>query len=116
MTCSGSCLCGAVTWFVSGALTSLSHCHCQMCRKAHGAPFATFTSCPADQFQWTAGADNVAGYASSAELHRAFCKTCGSAVPGHHASGDSVFLPAGSFDDDAGLRGGEHIFVASKAA
>ena len=38
----GSCLCGDVAWAVSGPLELMSHCHCSMCRKAHGSAFATY--------------------------------------------------------------------------
>jgi len=87
-----------------------------MCRKAHGAPFATFTDCPSEAFEWLAGESNIRTYSSSTDLTRAFCKTCGSAVPGTVSSGERVFMPAASFDDDPMLRGGQHLFVGSKAA
>ena len=42
MTTDGSCLCGAVTWEVSGEPNTAYHCHCKICRKVHGAAFATY--------------------------------------------------------------------------
>lgn len=111
----GSCLCGTVRWRTSDELTQLSHCHCGMCRKAHAAPFATFTSCAEDTFEWVAGEDNVGAYASSPELVRRFCKTCGGSLPGRSLANARVFMPAGSLDGDPGLRGGRHLFVAHKA-
>ncbi len=32
----GSCLCGKVTFEISGEPSSLSYCHCSRCRKAAG--------------------------------------------------------------------------------
>ena len=112
---SGSCLCGTVRWRVSGALTSPNHCHCSICRKFHGAPFATFTRCAVDDFEWTAGRDNVGTYQTSTSLVRGFCRTCGSAVPDTVAMDGVVWMPVGCLDGDPGLRGGRHIFVGSKA-
>lgn len=115
MSVAGSCLCGTVKWRATGDLTPLSHCHCAMCRKAHGAPFATFTSCTTVAFEWLEGVENTRLFKSSGELERRFCKTCGSAVPGGVPNYDRVFIPAASFDEDPALRGGRHVFTASKA-
>jgi len=38
----GSCLCGSVKFTVGGEISSMSHCHCSMCRKLHGSQFATY--------------------------------------------------------------------------
>ena len=32
----GSCLCGAVRYEVTGTLRDVVECHCAMCRKTHG--------------------------------------------------------------------------------
>lgn len=111
----GTCLCGTVTWRATGDLTPLSHCHCAMCRKAHAAPFVSFTSCAADDFEWTSGADAVRFFESSPGVARAFCSTCGSSLPDASPGNDRISLPAGGIMEDPGLRGGRHIFVASKA-
>jgi hypothetical protein len=107
------CLCGDVTWEVEGPLASLSHCHCSRCRKQHGAPFASYAMAPASGFRLHGGG-GVAGWESSPGFERRFCRRCGSAVPGDPGEG-FVFVPAGNFDGDPGLRPQLHIFVASKA-
>ena len=38
----GGCQCGAVRFAVSAPPTKISVCHCRMCQKASGAPFASF--------------------------------------------------------------------------
>ncbi len=111
----GSCLCGTVRWEADAPFTRMRHCHCSMCRKAHGAPFATYLSVPRDRYRLVAGAANVTGYQSSVQYHRAFCSTCGSVVPSTENGGD-VDMPAGCLDDDPGIRPGMHIFTGSKAA
>jgi len=47
-------------------------CHCSMCRKHHGAPFATFAAAPIDGFRWISGEDAVHRYASSSASKRGF--------------------------------------------
>ena len=37
----GSCLCGSIQYEVDRIDSKMGHCHCTMCRKFHGAEFAT---------------------------------------------------------------------------
>lgn len=108
---SGKCLCGSVTWEIGDKPQAAYHCHCSMCRKAHGAAFGTYYLMAANDFKWTSALDTVTVYWSSPELERAFCSTCGSVVP----SGDDhgVYVPAGCHDQ--GAHADSHIFTASKA-
>lgn len=113
--CTGSCLCGVVQWHAHGPFGPMVHCHCSMCRKAHGSAFATFVGAPAAGFAWTSGADNVAVYASSEQWARCFCRTCGSITPPPEEPGEMVFLPAGNLLEDCGARPSMHMFAASRA-
>jgi hypothetical protein len=110
----GSCLCGGVTWEAAGPLDQMVHCHCSMCRKAHGAAFATYVAAPAEGFRWLEGEEQVRRYEASPGTWRPFCSRCGSVVPWPPGDG-WVFMPAGNLDDDPGVRPTAHIFVASKA-
>lgn len=110
----GSCLCGTVRWEIEAPIESMRHCHCTMCRKSHGAPFATYFTVARDRFRLVSGAANITAYQSSESYHRAFCETCGSVVPSTD-NGDKVDIPAGCLDDDIGTRPELHIFAASKA-
>jgi hypothetical protein len=51
----GSCLCGAVTYEISGSFKVMGNCHCSICRKANGAAFVTWGIVHRSQFRWTAG-------------------------------------------------------------
>jgi hypothetical protein len=42
----GTCLCSAIGWAAEGPFELMAHCHCSMCRKAHGASFATAVGAP----------------------------------------------------------------------
>ena len=110
-----SCLCGNTQWDIDAAGAVMSHCHCSMCRKAHGAPFATFISVPQAQFRWISGEAELIMFRGKdrASLPRSFCPTCGSAGPVIYDG--RAEAPAGCLDDDPGVRPTEHLFVGSKA-
>jgi hypothetical protein len=109
----GACLCGSLRYEVDGPLESLAHCHCSMCRKHHGAPFASVVEVAADGFRWLEGEGSVAEYASSASRVRRFCVSCGSVAPAR--VGDRVRLPAGNLLGELGAVRAVHVFVGSKA-
>ena len=110
----GSCLCGDVTFTIETAGAILYHCHCSMCRKAHGAAFATYVAAPRGSVALH-GDGSVKHYASRPGSERAFCGRCGSVVPpGTRASGVEI-VPVGLLDEDPGLRPLLHIFVGAKA-
>lgn len=111
----GACLCGEVRWRFEGALSSMSHCHCSMCRKNHGAAFATYAVAPLGGFHWVAGESLVRTYRSSAKGVRAFCPGCGAKLPVFLQEHRLVFMPAGPLEGELGLRPQMHMFVASKA-
>ena len=110
----GSCLCGVVR-FEAGPFDAMVHCHCSMCRKHHGAMFATFLEGPADAFRWISGEDAIVTYASSERGLRPFCRHCGSVVPVVLPHLGRSFVPAGNVAGDPGLRPQFHIFAGSRA-
>lgn len=110
----GSCLCGTVRWRVSAEFARMSHCHCSMCRKAHGAAFATFAAVDADAFAYLAGAESLIVYQSSSGFERPFCQHCGSAAP-HRSLDAKMAVPVGCLDGAPGMLPQQHIFAASKA-
>lgn len=114
MSIRGSCLCGAVGYEIVGALGVAGHCHCSMCRKAHGAAFATWAAVEPAQFRWTAGEASVERYESSPGIARCFCRTCGAPLVITDA-GKVTEVALGTVDGDPGVRPSEHIFVGSKA-
>jgi hypothetical protein len=115
MAVTGSCLCGAVTYEVAAPLRFIGNCHCSMCRKSHGATFATWGIVNPENFRWTSGEEFVQAYESSPGRARYFCKRCGSPLASAH-SGVVGEIVVGTVDGDPGARPREHIFVGSKAA
>ncbi len=113
----GHCLCGTVRYEIDGPLHEMHHCHCSMCRRAHGAPFSTFADCAAADFRWTAGADRVRAYRSSDVVERTFCEICGSRLSFRFAPmPERVWIAVGTLADDPGIRPAARIFVASRAS
>lgn len=115
MTITGSCLCGTVKYRLEGPAELINHCHCTNCRKAHGTAFGSFLHAAADGFAWLSGADVLTTYRSSELGFRAFCSVCGSSMPMVHEAAGRVIIPAGTLDDDPGLKPAVHFFVRSKA-
>jgi hypothetical protein len=112
----GSCLCGGVRFEIAGPIGRASHCHCSMCRKAHGAAFATFARVRAADFRWTAGEELVAGYRSSPHVVRTFCSRCGSNLQWiDDRTPDRRDTALGVLDDAPGVKPSLHIFTADKA-
>jgi len=83
----GSCLCGSVSFEINGVIEQVIHCHCDMCKKSHGAAFASFGVVAQDAFQWI-GQEAIGIFNSSPDTQRTFCKKCGSPLQ-WHKSGDS---------------------------
>ena len=112
----GSCLCGAVAFEFEGRPLEMVNCHCRSCRRAMSAGFATFVTVEAEAFRWLAGESNVVRYSGTGSPHAksAFCGICGSPMPRNAPSG-RVDIPAGSLDDDPGVRPGANLHVAERA-
>ena len=96
----GGCQCGAVRY----ALTEFPDstlCHCRMCQKAVGGPFAAFCKVKTGCFAWTRG--NPSSFRSSSAAERHFCAACGTPLTFHYLNGDSIEVTTGSLDQPAEL-------------
>jgi hypothetical protein len=111
----GRCLCGALRYQIDGPFVDMLHCHCSMCRKHHGTPFATWAAAPIAGFRWLGDTSSLATYHSSARGHRDFCRICGSVAPMVEENFGMVIAPAGNLEGDPGIRPTRHMFVGSKA-
>ncbi len=114
---SGACLCGAVRFDIRPPALFCAHCHCSICRRAHGAGFVTWVGVLTGQFALRAGADHLVRYRSSDHGTRSFCDTCGSTLfftTAHHPERIDVVLA--NVDDTAGLRPQFHAYCDDRAA
>ena len=92
----GGCQCGAVRFAVSGAPAKISICHCRMCQKATGAPFASFADIERGDFAWTRG--KPAAFRSSSIAERDFCAACGTPLSFRRIDGPKIEIMTGTFD------------------
>ena len=76
----GSCLCGTVAFECTLTTKWVAHCHCSLCRRAHGAAFVTWAGIPEAQFRLTAGEQAMRWYRSTPEAERGFCTHCGASL------------------------------------
>ena len=112
----GHCLCGQITYTLSADIEFVDHCHCSMCRRSHGAAFATYGRVARSALELKSGSEHLKTYASSDSVNRKFCAHCGSNLFFEHAAmPDHAFVTIGSLADSRSIRVDAHIFVGSKS-
>jgi len=111
----GGCLCGAVRYEVHGPLRHVLVCHCEECRRWHGAP-AESTAAPRDSLVLTEqrGLRWVDSPRSDAHARRGFCGECGSSLFWDAPERNYVAIAAGTVDGDTGVRRAAHWYVRQK--
>lgn len=92
----GGCQCGAVRFALKAAPIRVSICHCRMCQKASGAPFASFADIAKGDFAWTRG--KPAAFRSSSIAERDFCAHCGTPLSFRRIDGSRIEIMTGTFD------------------
>ncbi len=108
----GGCQCGAVRYalYVQPERTSL--CHCRMCQKAVGQPFAAYSAVPNDKFAWTRG--NPPTYRSSSAAERHFCPACGTSLTFRYFHKDEIDVAVGTLDHPERVRPVAQVGVESR--
>jgi hypothetical protein len=114
----GSCLCGAVTYEVSGHPKRFYHCHCSRCRKATGTGHASNLFLQPATLKWLSGEEQVRSFKvpEAKRFSNSFCAICGSRLPRQAKDSDMVMIPAGSLDDAAPIKPQARIFSASRTS
>ncbi len=98
---------------------AVSHCHCQQCRKSHGAAFASYGSVPRSDLRIQAGADNITSFKSSESVSRQFCARCGSSLfwsRDHGDYSDWISIALGCLDSTFTPTKQKQTHLASTAA
>lgn len=110
----GSCLCGQVTFEVSGFKEPIANCHCSMCRKFHGAAFGTLSQVKG--LTWLSGQEMLKDYVAPNGTIRTFCSDCGSSI-GFRSKGNAlpyIELSLALFDEDIPINIDAHIYTEYK--
>ncbi len=111
MATEGYCLCKTVRFELDFEIVATSNCHCQFCRRAHGAAFVTTALVPTSALRITAGEESIARHQG-----RYFCRTCGSRLFNRGDSyPDATSLVVTSLAQDPTVRPAAHMNVESKA-
>src|SRR6202171_959612 len=112
----GSCLCGSVRYEIRAPLENTEHCHCSMCRKAHGAAFSTNSVVATETLIVTSGVDFISEYESSPNRRKRFCSNCGSQLFIRRLDKpEFTVVTLGTIDADPRARPERHVFTGSKA-
>ena len=102
---SGSCLCKAVRYTVTGKPIYTVICHCENCRRITGSAFITTSLYPKEAFDLTSGDSALKSYTdgetdTGTPLERKFCGTCGSTVLVKTGLNDNIVaVAAGTMDN-----------------
>ncbi len=105
----GSCLCGAVKYSISGQLRDVVNCHCSQCRRSHGH-YAAYTAADHGQIKMIEDR-GLAWYESSNHARRGFCRECGSSLFWAPYKKNYLCISAGSLDAPTELTTTKHIYV-----
>ena len=108
----GSCLCGAVSFEIRGALPPPDACHCSQCRKQSGHYWVSTEVAESDIS--IHGAEKIGWFQSSERIRRGFCSVCGSVLFWDPSHRDWISVAMGALDAPTGTHLGKHIFTADK--
>jgi hypothetical protein len=111
---SGGCQCGAVRYALYAAPEGTHLCHCRMCQKAMGAPFAPLAPVRRTDFACTRG--QPASFHSSSVAVRSFCAACGTPLAFAYRTSDWIDVTIGSLDEPAKAPPGKHYGVENRVA
>ncbi len=92
----GGCQCGAVRYAFDGPPEKVHACHCRMCQKAVGGPFAVICPVAKSDFRVTRG--EIAWFHSSDFARRGFCRDCGTPLIFDYPHDPGIGVMAGSLD------------------
>lgn len=95
----GSCLCGYISYAVSGEPSFPHLCSCHMCQKWSGAPTVAWVEFPIKNVQWDGAGGEPTFYRSSAKTRRGFCPKCGGTLCALDDGYENVSMTIASLND-----------------
>ncbi len=98
---SGGCQCGARRYALYAEPYRAHLCHCRMCQKAVGGPFAALAVVKLGDFTWTREAPGI--FMSSSRVARGFCPDCGTPLTFQDLDADRINFTIASLDHPAGV-------------
>ncbi|HEY5703362.1 MAG TPA: GFA family protein [Gammaproteobacteria bacterium] len=116
-TYTGSCLCGSISYQITGPFKVFQYCHCSRCRKITGSAFSPNIFVPPHRFQWLSGENLLSRYEHPKARYftTCFCSRCGSTLPWTVKTGVNVVVPAGTLNEKPDIEPLQNIFWDSRA-
>ena len=111
------CLCGTVQLSVEAEPLMMANCHCDDCRRATGASFASVVHVLADKLIVTAGEPACFEHESDkgSTMKKFFCPTCGSQLFGaNDAWPDRRTVRVGVIDDASWFKPRANVYASRK--
>lgn len=109
----GSCLCGTVTFEVTGDLQAPTACHCSQCRKQSGH-FEASTDILRASLNIFGTKKVTWFYTSAKNVRRGFRSICGSSLFWDPIGRDWTSVAMGAFDTPTGTKLKMHVHAADK--
>jgi hypothetical protein len=110
----GSCLCGTVSFEITGAIRNARFCHCRNCRKFSGTAYAAWGLIQTAQLIVAPLQNGVTKFNSGGGL-RVFCNSCGSPLWYEPANLPQYRgIPLGAIDDGSVPTPEMHVWTKSK--
>lgn len=111
----GNCLCGALEYEIDTLDGEIYQCHCSICRRATGSASNANLIVQAEKFKWLKEPSTLHHYCVTEKWSSSFCRDCGSKAPCENSEEQIYYVPAGTLNEDHGLKVTSHVFVGSKA-
>ncbi len=109
----GECLCGSVSFVLSGPLRDIVSCYCSECRKTSGN-FVSATSVKENQVHFIE--ESGLSWFKNDLAIRGFCQICGSSLFWkQQPENGEVSVMAGCLEAETGLKVKSHIYVANRS-
>lgn len=114
ITLEGGCLCGHVCYRASGSPHTVTHSHCEQCRRFTGAIYATGLAYKVGNIKWMHGEPTMYLADETSVRGRSFCPKCGSSIVDHQLADSDIWLYVGTLDKPGSVAPQNHIFTEEK--
>eukprot|EP00743_Colponemidia_sp_Colp-15_P004804 GILK01005174.1.p2 GENE.GILK01005174.1~~GILK01005174.1.p2 ORF type:complete len:148 (+),score=10.78 GILK01005174.1:42-485(+) len=95
----GGCYCKQVKFEITGAPVLAANCHCGLCRRMSGVPFASLVIVNESQIRFTQQHNMKTFSLDKPQKHHHFCGVCGTFISNHLYPKGVMVIPLGILDE-----------------